>query len=237
MFGVTYIYINGHISRRRTYKPRNSTLSADSHAALQQAADNAKSAPRLAREFHFRDAMKVLDKQLPVGPLHPAAVAQLPLLYPQQVLDPHIPLCPPTGRIVLDRQAIQRYVKSRSSTSSPGISGFGFSWLQFYARLTVVIETDENEDPNWTILVAFIGDLACGSLPWLREWAIQLKGALFNKNPDPTNVKLRNLGIAEILVRITTYMVIREDLPYAINDGLISEFTLVLVYLVAVRNS
>ena len=65
--------------------------------------------------------------------------------------------------MVFDRHAVHRYVKSRASTSSPGISGFGFNWLQLFARLTVAQEDDEHEDPCWTTFIAFLEDFACGT--------------------------------------------------------------------------
>ena len=229
MWAQTYRYIDGHISRVKPPKPRDCTPfpHPDSPAHLEKLARDAKTAARLAREFHFHDAMKMLDRQAPVSPQSPIAIEQLKLLYPDLVTPVNVPPhAPNPGRCRLDRHIIHRYVKSRSSTSSPGISGFGFSWIQLFARLTVALETEDNPDPNWTIFVAFIEDLTCGSLPWLRHWATDLKGALFNKNPDHTVVKLRNLGIAEAFVRIAAYMVMHEALPAARALGLISTFDL-----------
>jgi len=229
MFSKTYCLIHGHISKRKNRFPRADLSSTPDtvKAHDEQLARDAKTAARLAHEFHYRDAAKVLDRQLPIGPLHPAATQQLPLLYPAQVEDAHIPSkAAAVGRVTLDRHVIWNYVKSRASTSSPGISGYGFIWLQHFARLTIACETRDTLDPNWTILVALIEDLACGSLVWLRPWAISLKGALFAKTNDTVNIKLRNLGIAESLVRVTAYMVVLEALPRAQLLGLISAFDL-----------
>jgi hypothetical protein len=168
--------------------------------------------------------MKMLDRQQPVRPLCSEARQQLPSLYPQQVIDARIPPLSPNGRVSFDRHDVYKYVKSRSATSSPGISGFGFNWIQLFARLTIALETDQAEDPNWTVFVAFIEDFACGELPWLRNWATDLKGALFNKNPNPSDIKLRNLGIAESFVRIAAYMVMMASMSSAREKGLISEF-------------
>jgi ribonuclease HI len=225
-FSATYRIVNGHISRykRPKHTPTQPLPGSLLDSTYQKLASNAKTAARLARDLKFHDAMKVLDKQTPVGPLCPEARQQLPALYPQRVLDPGVPSSAPGGRCRFDRHAIHKYIKGRSSISSPGISGFGFNWLQLFARLTVAQETDQNEDPNWTILVSFIEDFACGELPWLRHWATELKGALFNKHPDETVIKLRNLGIAETFVRIAAYMVMSEALPYAREQDLISLF-------------
>jgi hypothetical protein len=168
--------------------------------------------------------MKMLDRQKPVGPTCPDARQQLPSLYPQQVIDARIPPSAPGGRTFFDRHDVHAYVKSRSATSSPGISGLGFNWIQLFARLTIALEDDQHEDPNWTVFVAFLEDFACGELPWLRHWATDLKGALFNKSPDACVIKLRNLGIAEAFVRIASYMVMKASLPAARDKGLISDF-------------
>jgi hypothetical protein len=126
--------------------------------------------------------------------------------------------------MAFDRHAVHRYVKSRDSTSSPGISGLGFNWIQLFARLTVAQEDDEHEDPCWTTFIAFLEDFACGTLPWLRHWATELKGALFNKTPDSATIKLRNLGIAESFVRIAAFMVMSEAMLHAHQRELISTF-------------
>jgi len=163
MFNKTYCLVHGHISKRKHHKPR-ADLSATPDTVKahdEQLARDAKTAARLAREFHYHDATKVLNRQQPIGPLHPAALEQLPLLYPVQVEEANIPpKAPVIGRVVLDRHVVWSYVRSRSSTSSPGISGYGFVWIQHFARLTIANETRENMDPNWTILVALIEDLA-----------------------------------------------------------------------------
>jgi hypothetical protein len=137
---------------------------------------------------------------------------------------PCIPSLSPGGRLVFNRHAVHRYVRSRSATSSPGISGLGFNWIQLFARLTVAQEDDQHEDPHWTAFIAFLEDFACGALPWLRHWATELKGALFNKNSDAAAVKLRNLGIAESFVRIAAFMVMSDAMPYALEKDLISTF-------------
>ena len=223
-FSATYRVINGHISRYKRPKDFDPRPPDESESQYKKLAADAKTAARLARDLRFHDAMKMLDRQQPVGPLCPEALQQLPALYPDRVADAHIPPLFPGGRCAFDRHAVHSYVKSRSSTSSPGISGFGFNWILLFARLTVAQEDDENEDPNWTIFVAFLEDFACGALPWLRHWATELKGALFNKSPDAAVIKLRNLGIAESFVRIAAYMVMSEALPYARAKALISEF-------------
>jgi ribonuclease HI len=224
MFASTYRMVNGHISRyKRSRNPPVSNLIRESEDHYNQLAANAKTAARLARDLKFHDAMKMLDRQQPVRPLCPEARQQLPSLYPQQVTDARVPPSSPGGRVSFDRHDVHAYVKSRSATSSPGISGFGFNWIQLFARLTIALETDQVEDPNWTIFLAFIEDFAYGELPWLRNWATDLKGALFNKNPDPSD-KLRNLGIAESFVRIAAYMVMTASLAAAREKGLISEF-------------
>jgi hypothetical protein len=229
MFSKTYCIIHGHISKRKAIKQRvdpSSTPDA-TKARDEQLARDAKTAARLAREFHYHDATKVLNRQLPIGPDHPAAKQQLPLLYPKQVEEANIPAAPPVpGRTRFDRHVIWNYIKGRSSTSSPGVSGYGFIWLQHFGRLTIANETPKSPDPHWTVLVALIEDLACGSLPWLRTWATSLKGALFAKTPDPLNIKLRNLGIAETLVRVAAYMVTLEAVSCAQQLGLISTFDL-----------
>jgi hypothetical protein len=225
-FSATYRIVNGHISRyKRADRMRPPPLPGGTPVSeYEKLASNAKTAARLARDLKFHDAMKVLDRQTPVGPLCPEAREQLPSLYPPRILESGVPTSAPGGRCRFDRHVIHKYVKSRSSISSPGISGLGFNWLQLFARLTVAQEDDQNEDPNWTILVAFIEDFACGELPWLRHWATELKGALFNKHPDDTIIKLRNLGIAETFVRIAAYMVMTEALPHARDSDLISLF-------------
>jgi hypothetical protein len=223
-FSATYRVVNGHISRYKRPKDFDRRPQEDSEPQYRTLAANAKTAARLARDPRFHDAMKMLDRQQPVGPLYPAAMQQLPALYPDKVADANIPSLSPGGRCIFDRHAVHSYVKSRASTSSPGISGLGFNWIQLFARLTVAQEDDENEDPNWTIFIAFLEDFACGALPWLRHWARELKGALFNKNPDATSIKLRNLGIAETFVRIAAYMVLSEAMPHAYEKGLISDF-------------
>jgi ribonuclease HI len=225
MFASTYRMVNGHISRyKRSRSTRADNPAPESNDHYKQLAANAKTAARLARDLKFHDAMKMLDKQQPVRPLCPEARQQLPFLYPQRVIDARIPPSSPNGRASFDRHDVYKYVKSRSDTSSPGISGFGFNWIQLFARLTIALETDQFEDPNWTVFVAFIEDFACGELPWLQNWATDLKGALFNKNPDPSDIKLRNLGIAESFVRIAAYMVMMASLSAAREKGLISEF-------------
>jgi hypothetical protein len=229
MFSKTYCLIHGHISKRKPLRHRTDLSSTPDtvRAHDEQLARDAKTAARLAHEFHYRDAAKVLDRQQPIGPLHPAAREQLPTLYPAQVDDPKIPpRAPVSGRATLDRHVVWSYVKSRSATSSPGISGYGFIWLQHFARLTVACETRESPDPNWTVLVALIEDLACGHLTWLQPWATCLKGALFAKTPDPLNIKLRNLGIAETLVRVAAYMVVLTAVPLAQASGFITAFDL-----------
>ena len=225
-FAKTYRYLNGHISRAKAPKPRDPVACSqpESAASLEQLAKNAKAAARLARDFHFHDAMKMMDRQQPVSPQSPEAMQQLGSLYPRRVADANIPTCMPNGRCCFDRQIIHRYVRSRSATSSPGVSGFGFSWIQLFASLTAAQEDDEHPDPNWTQFCAFIEDLACGSLTWLRHWATDLKGCLFNKNPEGAAVKLRNLGIAETFVRIASYMVMQEALPQCHLLNLISDF-------------
>jgi hypothetical protein len=217
---------HGHISRYKrtsTGHRTSATCYDDSDAQL---AANAKTAARLARDLKFGDAMKMLDRQKSVSPLSAEAQQQLPSLYPSPAAEPDIPSSTPGGRCTFNRHAIHQYVKSRSATSSPGISGFGFNWLQLFARFTVAQEDDQNEDPHWTVLVAFLEEFSCGELPWLRTWATELKAALFNKSPDTHEVKLRNLGIAETFVRIAAYMVMKEALPHARKVGLISAFDL-----------
>jgi ribonuclease HI len=223
-FSATYRIVNGHISRCKRPKDGARLTTLDSDSQYKNLAANAKTAARLARDLHFHDAMKVLDRQQPVGPLCPEATQQLPSLYPQMVTEAHIPSALDGGRSIFNRHAVHRYVKSRASTSSPGISGLGFNWIQLFARMTVAQESDENEDPNWTIFIAFLEDFACGALPWLRHWATQLKGALFNKSPEAAPIKLRNLGIAESFVRIAAFMVMSIAMPHAHEQQLISSF-------------
>ena len=108
---------------------------------------------------------------------------QLPALYPRKVADVIIPARAPNGRCTFDRQVIHRYVRSRSSTSSPGISGFGFSWIQLFANLTAAHEDDEHPDPNWTICtLPSLKTLRVAACLWLRHWATDLKGCLFNNS-------------------------------------------------------
>lgn len=223
-FAATYRVINGHISKYKRPKDHNPHPPDDSESHYKKLAANAKTAARLARDLRFHDAMKMLDKQQPVGPLCPEAIHQLPSLYPSKQTEAHIPSSSPEGRRAFDRHAVHRYVTSRDSTSSPGISGLGFNWIQLFARLTIAQESDESEDPNWTIFIAFLEDFACGALPWLRHWATELKGALFNKSPDTAVIKLRNLGIAESFVRIAAFMVMSEAMPHARAKQLISAF-------------
>ena len=227
MFAKSYILIKGHISKRKPRRPRDASsieLPSDHESRL---ARDAIIAAEHARNLNYHDAIKTLNRDEPIGPLHASAVPQLLRLYPERVEDPHIPPSAPViGRETFDRHIIWNYIKSRSVTSSAGISGFGFNWIQHFGRLTAGHETPEAEDPNWTVFVAFIEDLACGSLTWLRPWAISLKGSLFNKTGDLTNIKLRNLGIAETLVRVAAYMVCRTATPLARDCGFINDFDL-----------
>ena len=224
MFAKTYVLIRGHISRKKIRRPHNTEACQDHDSRLTH---DAQAAAEHARNLNYHDAMKCLNRDEPIGPLHPAATAQLRRLYPDRVQDPLIPPSPPiTGRQMFDRNIIWNYVKSRSVTSSAGVSGFGFNFIQHFARLTAGHETHEDADANWTIFVAFIEDLACGSLPWLRSWATCLKGSLFNKTGDMNNIKLRNLGIAETLVRVAAYMVCRTATPFARDACFIDDFDL-----------
>jgi hypothetical protein len=227
MFAKSYRLIKGHISRakpRRQHDPIAPDIFQDPSIRL---ARDAQTAAEFARNLQYHDAMKTLNRDEPIGPMHPDAVAQLRRLYPDRVQDPLIPSSPAViGRHTFDRQAIWAYVKSRSATSSPGPTGFGFNWIQHFGRLTAGHEEPDSLDPHWTIFVAFIEDLSCGSLPWLRPWAITLKGSLFNKTGDLSNIKLRNLGIAEAFVRIAAYMVTRVATPLARDYGLIDDFDL-----------
>jgi hypothetical protein len=227
MFSKTYRLIKGHISRakpRKVHDPATPDIFQDPSIRL---ARDAQTAAEFARNLNYHDAIKTLNRDEPIGPLHPSARDQLCRLYPDRVQDPHIPSSSAvTGRHTFDRHAIWNYVKSRSVTSSPGPSGFGFNFIQHFGRLTAGNEDPENLDPHWTIFVAFIEDLACGSLPWLRSWSTTLKGSLFNKTGDPLNIKLRNLGIAEALIRIAAYMVSRVATPLARELGLIGDFDL-----------
>jgi hypothetical protein len=227
MFAKTYVLIRGHFSRKKPRRPRDASdieLPQDHDTRL---ARDAQMAAEHARNLNYHDAIKILNRDEPIGPLHPAAAAQLHRLYPDRVEDPHIPPSAPIiGRESFDRDIIWNYIKSRSVTSSAGISGFGFNFLQHFGRLTAGHETPESIDPNWTIFVALIEDLACGSLPWLRSWATCLKGSLFNKTGDLNNIKLRNLGIAETLVRVAAYMVCRTATPLARDAGFIDDFDL-----------
>ena len=224
IFAKLYSLIHGHISRRKPRRPPDTSSPQDQESRL---ARDAQTAAAHARNLNYHDAIKTLNRDEPIGPLHPSATAQLLRLYPDRVQDPHIPSsAPTTGRVTFDRHSIWSYVKTRSVTSSPGVSGFGFNFIQHFARLTAGHETPEDIDPHWTIFVAFIEDLACGSLPWLRSWATTLKGSLFNKTGDMENIKLRNLGIAETLCRIAAYMVCRTATPIARNAGLIDDFDL-----------
>jgi hypothetical protein len=222
MFAKTYVLIRGHISRKKTRRPRDDEAPPDLDTRL---ARDAQAAAEHARNMNYHDAMKCLNRDEPIGPLQ--HTAQLRRLYPDRVQDPLIPPSPPiTGRHIFDRDIIWSYIKSRSVTSSAGVSGFGFNFIQHFARLTAGHETPEDTDANWTIFVAFIEDLACGSLPWLRPWATCLKGSLFNKTGDMSNIKLRNLGIAETLVRVAAYMVCRTATPFAQDAGFIDDFDL-----------
>ena len=227
MFSKTYVLIRGHFSRK---KPRRQPNASDSDLPQDhdtRLARDAQTAAEHARNLNYHDAMKTLNRDEPIGPLHLSATAQLERLYPPQVENPLIPSSAPVvGRETFDRTVIWNYIKSRSVTSSAGISGFGFNFLQHFGRLTAGHETPEESDPNWTIFVALIEDLACGSLPWLRSWATCLKGSLFNKTGDLANIKLRNLGIAETIVRAAAYMVCRTATPLARDAGFIGDFDL-----------
>ena len=227
MFAKTYILIRGHISRKKTRPPRDTSSVELPPNHDSRLARDAQTAAEHARNLNYHDAIKVLNRDEPIGPLHPSATAQLLRLYPDRIQDPLIPPSAPiTGRQLFDRNIIWSYVKSRSVTSSAGISGFGFNFIQHFARLTAGHETPEDADANWTIFVAFIEDLSCGSLTWLRSWATCLKGSLFNKTGDINNIKLRNLGIAETLVRVAAYMVCRTATPLARDAGFIGDFDL-----------
>jgi hypothetical protein len=228
MFAKTYRLVRGHISRHKPRRPHSEAPTPlNAQDQDNRLARDAQTAAEHARNFNYHDAIKTLNRDEPIGPLHTDAAAQLRRLYPDQVQDPHIPSAPPIiGRQIFHRHAVWNYVKNRSVTSSPGVSGFGFNFIQHFARLTAGHETEDNEDPHWTVLVAFIEDLACGALPWLRPWATCLKGSLFNKTRDPNNIKLRNLGIAEALVRIAAYMVSCVATPLARDLGLIGDFDL-----------
>ena len=227
MFSKTYVLTRGHISKRKPRRPPDASITELPQDRDSRLARDAQTAAEHARNLNYHDAIKTLNRDEPIGPLHPSATAQLLRLYPERVQDPLIPPSPPTtGRVTFDRHVIWNYIKSRSVTSSAGASGFGFNLIQHFARLTAGHETHEEADPNWTILVAFIEDLACGSLPWLRSWATTLKGSLFNKTGDINNIKLRNLGIAETLVRVAAYMVCRTATPLARDAGFIGDFDL-----------
>jgi hypothetical protein len=171
MFAKTYTIIRGHISRKKLCRPRDASeteLPLDHDSRL---ARDAQTAAEHARNMNYHDAMKALNRDEPIGPLHPSATAQLRCLYPERVEDPLIlSSAPITGRETFDRSTIWRYVKSRSVSSSAGISGFGFNFIQHFGRLTAGYETPEQNDPNWTIFVAFIEDLACGSLVPHQDW-------------------------------------------------------------------
>jgi hypothetical protein len=224
-FAHTYRLVRGHISRRKRFEGKHS-----GHHPLDESAKLARDASiaaEHARNMRYSDAMRALNREEPIGPLHPEAAAQLLQLYPERVRDPQIPpSSTPSGRQTFDRSAVWMYVKSRAATSSPGISGFGFNWIQHFGKLTAGHETPDNLDPHWTILLALIEDLACGELPWLRQWATSLKGSMFNKTGDLTNIKVRNLGIAEALVRIASHMVADVAFPLARDKGLIGDFDL-----------
>jgi hypothetical protein len=224
MFPKTYSLIRGHISRKKIRQHHDAEAPQDLDSRL---ARDAQTAAEHARNLNYHDAMKTLNRDEPIGPLHPAAIAQLQRLYPARVQDPLIPSSPPvTGRQTFDRDVVWNYIKGRSVTSSPGVAGFGFNFIQHFARLTAGHETLSDPDPHWTLFVAFIEDLACGSLPWLRSWATCLKGSLFNKTGDMENIKLRNLGIAETCIRVAAYMVCRTATPLARDAGFIDDFDL-----------
>jgi hypothetical protein len=223
-FASIYRIVQGHISKRKPFTATSSPhLPSHLDAKLIRAA---ASAADHARHMRYHDAMKALHREDPIGPLHPEARRQLSQLFPNQVQDPQIPANVDPGRQTFDRDSIWTYIKSRAASSSPGISGFGFNWLQLFGKLTAGYETPDNLDPHWTILVALIEDLSCGSLPWLRDWATSLKGSMFNKTGDPNNIKIRNLGIAEALVRVSSHMVTLVALPLARDTGMIGDFDL-----------
>lgn len=102
MFSKTYCLIHGHISKRKQHTQRIdlSTTPDTVKAHDEQLARDAKTAARLAHEFHYRDAAKLLDRQQPIGCQHPAAREQLQALYPDQVEDAKIPPeLPPLGEL------------------------------------------------------------------------------------------------------------------------------------------
>jgi ribonuclease HI len=88
-FSATYRIVNGHISRyKRSSRLRTQPLPCNPPVSeYQKLASNAKTAARLARDLKFHDAMKILDRQTPVGPLCPEARQQLPALYPPRILE------------------------------------------------------------------------------------------------------------------------------------------------------
>jgi hypothetical protein len=225
MLTATYRIVRGHISRRKSFQGKHShSLSLDHDAKL---ARDATIAAEHARNMRYSDALRALHRDEPISPLHPDAASQLHQLYPERVKDPQIPSSPSfSGRQFFDRSSLWTYINSRSTTSSPGISGFGFNWLQYFGRLTIGHETPDNPDPHWTVLLAFIEDLACGELPWLRQWSTSLKGSMFNKTGEMKNIKIRNLGIAETLVRVASHMVTEVSFSFARNKGLIGDFDL-----------
>jgi hypothetical protein len=224
-FTLTYRIVRGHISKRKPFHGKHDHLHSLDHDT--KLIRSATIAAEHARNMRYSDALRALHREDPIGPLHPDATIQLHQLYPERVVDPQIPSSSTlSGRQFFDRSSLWLYIKSRAATSSPGISGFGFNWLQHFGRLTVGHETPDNLDPHWTVLLAFIEDLACGELPWLRQWATSLKGSMFNKTGDMKNIKIRNLGIAEALVRVASHMVTEASFPLARDKGLIGDFDL-----------
>jgi hypothetical protein len=91
MFAKTYRIIKGHISRakpRRMHDPSALEIFEDPSIRL---ARDAQIAAEFARNLNYHDAIKTLNRDQPIGPLHPAAAAQLHRLYPDRVEGPVIP--------------------------------------------------------------------------------------------------------------------------------------------------
>jgi hypothetical protein len=186
---------------------------------------NAAKAAKLGPFAKMSDLLKTLRASPALSISDPEIVRQIidcipPSTAPHNIQ--HTPCEPP----IFGRKDIAAYINSKSPNSHPGPSGLTFSSLQLFVKHTYGMEDDAHPSAEFSTLVAFLERLSCGQLPWLDPWSILCSGVIFNKNADDPSlpVKIRNLGIEESLVRVTSKLVGDQVVPDAITNDFISKF-------------
>lgn len=224
-YHVDGLFIRLHRKSRSVLRNEGSNAHPHVTDANAELAKRAMRAARLGPDARASDVSKALRKGQAL-PLSDLIITQLSLLYPptNASFSPTLFNAPPVPSFSANRNSVACAVLSRSPNSHPGKLGISFGILQLFCQLTYKREEANSPDLRWTSFCCLISRIMSGNALALAHLFRDVVGVFFDKNFEKPGalLSLRNIGIEESLLRISSALIFQEAIHDATHKGHLS---------------